>query len=106
MFGIIYIILSMMMGKELAEVLLFTGKNSSLHNDGIKNKKISCNQIWILFAAAFGMGTLVFGWVTYMVSWAASAAGATRPLIYGNIVIFLLAVLILGRIYWKRYKKT
>ena len=106
MFGIIYIILSLMTGKELAEVLLFTGKNSSLQNIGTKNKKILCNQIWILLAAAFGMGTLAFGWVTYMVSWAASAAGATRPLIYGNIVIFLLAVLILGRIYWKRYKKT
>lgn len=106
MFGIIYIILSMMMGKELAEVLLFTGKNSSLQNIGTKTKKISCNQIWILFAAAFGMGTLVFGWGTYMVSWAASAAGATRPLIYGNVAIFLLAILILGPVYWKRYKKT
>ncbi len=106
MFGIIYIILSLMTGKELAEVLLFTGKNNSFQKIGTKNKKILCNQIWILPAAAFGMGTLVFGWGTYMVSWAASAAGATRPLIYGNIVIFLLAVLILGRLYWKRYKKT
>ena len=104
MFGIIYIALSLLTGKELAEVLLFTGKNSSTEKTGTKN--ILCNQIWILSAAAFGMGTLVFGWGTYMVSWAASTAGATRPLIYGNIVIFFLAILILGRIYWKRYRKT
>ena len=106
MFGIIYIALSLLIGKELAEVLLFTGKNSSIQIIGTENKKTSCNQIWILFAAAFGMGTLVFGWGTYMVSWAASEAGVTRPLIYGNIVIFLLSILILGRVYWKRYRKT
>ena len=28
MFGIIYIVLSLLTGKELAEILLFTGRNS------------------------------------------------------------------------------
>ena len=28
MFGIIYIVLSLLAGKELAEILLFTGKNA------------------------------------------------------------------------------
>lgn len=106
MIGIIYIILSLLLGKELAEVLLFTGKTSSALRAGNQQSKINCNQIWILMAAAFGMGTLVFGWVTYMISWAASAAGARRPLLYGNIVVLSVTSVLLFLIYRKRYQKT
>ena len=107
MAGVIYIILSLMTGKELAEALLFMGKNSTGPGIGIKDSdKISFNQLWIVLAAAFGMGTLVFGWGTYMISWAASEAGASKPLIYGNTVVLLTAVVLLGVIYMRRYRRT
>ena len=104
MFGIIYIVLSLMLGKELAEVFLFTGKNSTL--PGIDHKKKSCNPIWILMPAAFGMGTLVFGWGTYMIAWAASEAGAAKPLIYGNTAVMLVSAVFIGYLYSKRYRRT
>ena len=106
MTGVIYIILSLMLGKELAEVLLFTGKPGLDTDTGVRQKLISCNRIWIVLAASFGMGTLVFGWITYMIAWAASAAGAAKPLLYGDGAVILAAVLILGILYFRRYQKT
>ena len=58
MFGIIYIVLSLLAGKELAEILLFTGKNAQEAGSRNGQHKDFCNQIWVLAAAAFGMGTL------------------------------------------------
>ena len=104
MFGIIYIVLSLILGKELAEVLLFTGKNRAL--PGIDHKKKSCNLIWILLPAAFGMGTLLFGWGTYIIAWAASEAGAAKPLIYGNAAVMLVSAVFIGYLYSKRHRRT
>ena len=39
MFGIIYIVLSLLAGKELAEILLFTGKNAQ--EAGSRNGQLS-----------------------------------------------------------------
>lgn len=42
MFGIIYIVLSLLAGKELAEILLFTGKNcSGMQAAGTDSTKLS-----------------------------------------------------------------
>ena len=106
MFGIIYIVLSLLAGKELAEILLFTGKNAQEAGSRHGQHKAFCNQIWVLAAAAFGMGTLVFGWTTYMISWAASEAGAKKPLIYGNTAVLIITAVVLVLLYWKRYRKT
>ena len=106
MFGIIYIVLSLLAGKELAEILLFTGKNAQEAGSRNGQHKAFCNQIWVLAAAAFGMGTLVFGWTTYMISWAASEAGAKKPLIYGNTAVLIITAVVLVLLYWKRYRKT
>ncbi|MBU5479632.1 hypothetical protein [Blautia sp. MSJ-19] len=102
MAGVIYLILSLLTGKELAEILLFAGKSGSDVNSGTE-KNVTYNTIWILLAAAFGMGTLVFGWGTYMISWAASELGASKPLIWGDAAVMLAAVVILGMIYRRRY---
>lgn len=106
MFGIIYIVLSLLAGKELAEILLFTEKNAQEAGSRHGQHKAFCNQIWVLAAAAFGMGTLVFGWTTYMISWAASEAGAKKPLIYGNTAVLIITAVVLVLLYWKRYRKT
>ena len=41
MFGIIYIVLSLLAGKELAEILLFTGKNAQEAGAGTDSTKLS-----------------------------------------------------------------
>ena len=51
MFGIIYIVLSLLAGKELAEILLFTGKNAQEAGSRNGQHKAFCNQIWLLAAA-------------------------------------------------------
>ena len=55
MFGIIYIVLSLLAGKELAEILLFTGKNAQEAGSRNGQHKAFCNQIWVLAADAFGL---------------------------------------------------
>ena len=92
MLGIIYLVLCMLIGKELAGLLL--------------SKKSGYDQIWLTLAAAFGTGVLIMGWATYMTAWAASEAGAVHPLIYANAVVMPAAALIVLILYWKRYRKA
>ena len=44
MFGIIYIVLSLLAGKELAEILLFTGKNAQEAGSRNGQHKAFCNR--------------------------------------------------------------
>lgn len=92
MLGVIYLVLCMLIGKELAGLLL--------------SKKSGYDQIWLTLAAAFGTGVLIMGWATYMTAWAASEAGAVYPLIYANAVVMPVAALIVLILYWKRYRKA
>lgn len=101
MLGVIYILLGVMLGKELAEVMLMPAgkKRRDLHYAGV-----CVNRIWIILAAAFGMGMLTFGWSTYMISWAADKAGWEKPLICGNAAVILLSGAVLVGIYRRRYR--
>ena len=81
MLGIIYCLLAILVGKEVAG-MFFVPVNRK------KRGRIRTNQIWILASGAFGVGILMFGWITYMLSWAASAAGAEKPLFYGEQLRF------------------
>ena len=92
MLGVIYLVLCILIGKELAGLLL--------------SKKSGYNQIWLTLAAAFGTGVLIMGWATYMTAWAAREAGAVHPLIYANAVVMPVAALIVLILYWKRYRKA
>ena len=96
MLGIIYIILSCMAGKEL--VMLFMPSP-----EPAPDKKI---PLRLVLAGAFGVGTLVFGWATYMISWAASAAGAVHPLFFGNLVVMTVSAAILLYLYIKKYRSA
>ena len=49
---------------------------------------------------------LAFGWVTYLIAWAASAAGADKPLIYGNLLTMAAGAVFLLGIYIQRYRKN
>lgn len=94
MAGILYLILGSLCGKELAEI--FVGQKKTGKN----------NRIWLVLPGAFGVGMLAFGWVTYLIAWAASAAGADKPLIYGNLLTMAAGAVFLLGIYIQRYRKN
>lgn len=93
MLGILFVILGSLMGKELLEGIL---DNKTRENQ---------NQIWILLPGAFGIGMLLMGWGTYLVSGAASAIGAEIPLIYGNLAVMGAAAVFLAVLYTGRIQK-
>ena len=94
MTGILYLILGSLCGKELAEI--FVGQKKTGKN----------NRIWLVLPGALGVGMLAFGWVTYLIAWAASAAGAAKPLIYGNLLTMAAGAVFLLGIYIQRYRKN
>ena len=94
MTGILYLILGSLCGKELAEI--FVGQKKTGKN----------NRIWLALPGAFGVGMLAFGCVTYLIAWAASAAGADKPLIYGNLLTMAAGAVFLLGIYIQRYRKN
>ena len=92
MLGILYMLLGSLVGREIFEGLL-----------NIENRK-GQNYIWLAFPGAFGIGMLFFGWAAYLVSWAASAAGAETPLLYGNIAVMAAALVFLTVLYAGRFR--
>lgn len=98
MLGIIYCLLAILVGKEVAG-MFFVPVNRK------KRGRIRTNQIWILASGAFGVGILMFGWITYMLSWAASAAGAEKPLFYGDVVVIAGSLIFLIFLYTMRYRR-
>lgn len=94
MLGILYVVLGMLTGRELIKGILDD------QGDGRGQ-----NPLWLLLPGAFGGGILAFGWGTYLISWAASAAGAERPLIYGNIVIMAVSAVVLLIFYTGRIRR-
>lgn len=78
MFGMVYLILNTLLGREFA-VGLFGEK---------AGKTPYGNRIWVILPASFGIGTLLVTWAVYMVSWMAGAvSGAADPLYYGNVLV-------------------
>ena len=96
MLGIIHCLLAILIGKEVAGMFFVSGN---------RNKSTRTNQFWILASGALGTGLLIFGWITYMISWAASALGAEKPLIYGNLAVMAGAAVFLALLYGRRYRK-
>ena len=95
MLGIIYLILCMLTGLEMAGCL-FPRQTTERGN-----------RIWVVLPAAFGMGILMLTWAVYILSWMFSiCAGAEHPLFYGNLIVFLVDILLLSGIFrWKKKKQ-
>ena len=95
MLGIIYLILCMLTGMEMAGCL-FPRQTTERGN-----------RIWVVLPAAFGMGILMLTWAVYILSWMFSiCAGAEHPLFYGNLIVFLVDILLLSGIFrWKKKKQ-
>ena len=95
MLGIIYLILCMLTGMEMAGCL-FPRQTTERGN-----------RIWVVLPAAFGMGILMLTWAVYILSWMFSiCAGVEHPLFYGNLIVFLVDILLLSGIFrWKKKKQ-
>lgn len=95
MLGIIYLILCMLTGLEMAGCL-FPRQTTERGN-----------RIWVVLPAAFGIGILMLTWAVYILSWMFSiCAGAEHPLFYGNLIVFLVDILLLSGIFrWKKKKQ-
>lgn len=94
MFGIIYLILSMLTGMEMAGCL-FPRKTTE-----------KGNRVWVVLPAAFGTGILMLTWAVYILSWMFSVcAGTEHPLFYGNLIVLLLDALLLSGIFLRKKKK-
>ena len=96
MLGIIYLILSVLIGYEISGILT-----------GPKEISTDTNRIWLVLPASFGTGILVVTWAVYIISWFASVTGGSdRPLLYGNLLVLSAAVLILAFLLYRRKKKA
>ena len=96
MLGIIYLILSVLIGYEISGILT-----------GPKEISTDTNRIWLVLPASFGTGILVVTWAVYIISWFASVTGGSdRPLLYGNLIVLSAAVLILTFLLYRRKKKA
>lgn len=67
MLGIIYLILSVLIGYEISGILT-----------GPKEISTDTNRIWLVLPASFGTGILVVTWAVYIISWFASVTGRIR----------------------------
>ena len=84
MFGIIYLILCILIGMEIAGCLF------------LRQKTEKGNRIWVVLPAAFGTGVLILTWAVYIISWMLSVcAGMEHPLFLANLAVMLAAVLII-----------
>lgn len=98
MLGIIYLILSGILGYEITEGLLLHKRTE---------KESGMNRIWFILPVSFGVGTLILTWAVYVISWFASVcAGAENPLFYGNLAGMLAAACGLGAVFLRGHKKN
>lgn len=96
MFGILYLILAVLLGREVTEALLPCEENG---------KEASRKPLCMVAAASFGTGTLLLTWAVYIVAWAASVCmGVETPLLPGNLIVMLGTAAGLGILYAKRKK--
>lgn len=96
MFGIIYLLLGTLLGKEwLGRQMLCPAA------DG----RTVPNRIWVILPVSFGSGMLVMGWSVYLISWAASALGAKEPLFFGNLIVMGILAGFFAVLYGCRYHR-
>lgn len=97
MLGVLYLLLAVLLGKEITEGLL-------LHR---KAGEESGNRLWLVLPASFGVGALLLTWGVYVVSWAVSVCtGAKSPLFYGNLIVLALTAAGLAAVMYRRGKRS
>ncbi len=95
MFGILYIVLSFLAGREFAGSLLGAGENREKQG----------NQIWLMASASFGIGTLLLTWCVYVAAWFLRVCmHSENPLFYGNLTVMAGAAAGLFFLYFYRIR--
>lgn len=85
MLGVIYLIISEMIGYETTKVLLESRESQTVGN-----------RIWLILPSSFGVGTLILTWAVYIISWFASVKGRSdTPLFWGNLCTLTASAAIL-----------
>lgn len=106
MLGIVYILLCMLVGRELAARFLFRINHEKNVTSGTENTYAVSGQnfCWIFWPAAFAAGTLAVTWAVYGISWAADVIfQKTEPLFYGNIVVMAAGYAGVGGVFLMRF---
>lgn len=97
MLGIIYLLICVLFGRELAAPFLWCSRR--------KDAAVQ-NRIWLLLPASFGIGIVAMGWMTYLTSWMCSVClGSRKPLIMGNLLTMIPVGVFLVFLYIRRYRR-
>ena len=82
MLGCIYLILAVLLGREISRKLLSEQR--------IREKGVT--PFWVIFAGTFGSGVLFMTWAVYIVAWLLSVySEAGKPLFGANMVVMTAA---------------
>ena len=93
MLGCVYLILALLLGREIAGNLLSCQK--------IKEKGIT--PFWVLFSAAYGCGVLLLTWAVYIAAWLLSVyGGSNTPLFGANLIVMTVAAVFLAYLGYRR----
>lgn len=96
MFGWIYLILAVFLGKEITRKLVPENK--------IWETKVS--PLWVTFPAAFGVGILFMTWAVYIAAWFLSeGAKVEEPLWGANVLVMGMIAIFFGFKLWKKHRK-
>ena len=94
MFGWIYLILAVFLGREITRKLVPENK--------IRETKVA--PLWVTFPAAFGVGILFMTWAVYIVAWFLSEwAKVKEPLLGANVLVMGITAIFLGFKLWKSF---
>ena len=93
MLGCVYLILALLLGREIAGNLLSCQK--------IKEKGIT--PFWVLFSAAYGCGVLLLTWAVHIAAWLLSVyGGSNTPLFGANLIVMTAAAVFLAYLGYRR----
>ena len=93
MLGCVYLILALLLGREIAGNLLSCQK--------IKEKGVT--PFWVLFSAAYGCGVLLLTWAVYIAAWLLSVyGGSNTPLFGANLIVMTAAAVFLAYLGYRR----
>mgnify|MGYP004640111311 FL=1 len=95
MLGCIYMILAVLLGKEISRKLLSQQRT----------REKSVASFWVTFASAFGCGVLFMTWAVYIGAWLLSVySEAQKPLFGADLIVMTAVCAFLLKLYYRRRK--
>ncbi len=95
MLGCIYMILAVLLGREISRKLLSQQRT----------REKSVASFWVTFASAFGCGVLFMTWAVYIGAWLLSVySEAQKPLFGADLIVMTAVCAFLLKLYYRRRK--